>query len=225
MDLPLTKVCSNCKIEKPLSDFYKYKKSRDGVRTSCKDCCKAARKKYVEENPTKIQEINKIYTIGHRAESRERTKKWQKENPKKIRECNKKWENNKRLTDPAFKILQNLRSLMRKHLKGIVKGGHSVELVGMLSKKYFSYLETTFWPGMTSENDGPMKWEVDHIIPLSSFNLTDPEEQKKAFHWSNTRALWKDDNRNKGARLDWTPAESKHPLPEWTKGLILDMAA
>jgi hypothetical protein len=225
MESAPTKICSVCKIEKPVSDFYKHSLSKDGLRACCKQCFKCSRKKYVEENPSKIQETNKNYTLSHGVVIVERIRKWQKENPERFHKSTQKWENNKRLTDPAFKILQNLRSLMRKHLKGIVKGGHSVELVGMLSKKYFSYLETTFWPGMTSENDGPMKWEVDHIIPLSSFNLTDPEEQKKAFHWSNTRALWKDDNRNKGARLDWTPAESKHPLPEWTKGLILDMAA
>src|ERR1017187_9485912 len=247
MDLPLTKVCSNCKIEKPLSDFYKYKTSKDGVRTSCKDCCKAAQKKHAKENPKKVNGSGQKWLTNNKKEATQSSKRWQAKNsakikrykktyaaknpakinkassewktrnPQKVRQAIRKRANFRYATDPAFRILQNLRVLMRKHLKGIVKGGHSVELVGMPSKDYLQYIKTTFWPGMTETNDGPIKREVDHIRPLSGFNFTDPEEQKKAFHWSNTRALWADDNRKKWDRLDWTPAESKHPLAEWLK--------
>jgi len=36
-------------------------------------------------------------------------------------------------------------------------------------------------------------WEIDHIMPVSSFDLTDPEEVKKCFHWSNLQPLkWQD---------------------------------
>ena len=54
-------------------------------------------------------------------------------------------------------------------------------------------------------------------MPLSSFDQKEPGWQFKAFHWSNTQALWEDDNRIKRARLDWSPAESKHELPERLK--------
>ena len=40
-------------------------------------------------------------------------------------------------------------------------------------------------------------WELDHIMPVSSFDLTDPEEVKKCFHWSNLQPLEWQDNAGK----------------------------
>ena len=33
-----TKVCSKCKLEKPLSEFYLHKEHKDGVMSMCKEC-------------------------------------------------------------------------------------------------------------------------------------------------------------------------------------------
>jgi hypothetical protein len=52
------------------------------------------------------------------------------------------------------------------------------------------YLESQFKPEMTWENHGEV-WEIDHIIPCSSFDLTDTEQQKQCFHYSNTQPLFK----------------------------------
>lgn len=41
-----TKVCSKCRRNKPLSDFYKQENHSDGLRSACKDCLKKADKKY-----------------------------------------------------------------------------------------------------------------------------------------------------------------------------------
>jgi len=49
---------------------------------------------------------------------------------------------------------------------------------------------------MNWENHGKL-WEIDHIIPITRFNLLDPEEQKKAFHFSNTQPLNWRENRKK----------------------------
>jgi hypothetical protein len=46
-------------------------------------------------------------------------------------------------------------------------------------------------------NNHGLVWELDHIIPISSFNLLNPEEQKKCFHYSNLRPLIKLKNRQK----------------------------
>ena len=46
------------------------------------------------------------------------------------------------------------------------------------------------------------EFEIDHIIPLHTFNLTDPLEIKKAFSPFNLQWLKKEDNRRKGGKLN-----------------------
>lgn len=36
--MPKTQVCTKCKQEKPLSQFYKNKNSKNGVKARCKEC-------------------------------------------------------------------------------------------------------------------------------------------------------------------------------------------
>ena len=44
-------------------------------------------------------------------------------------------------------------------------------------------------------------FEIDHIIHLHTFNLTNPEEVKKAFATSNLRWLTMEENRKKSGKL------------------------
>ena len=36
--MKMSKVCTKCKVEKPLDEFYRNKKQKDGRRASCKEC-------------------------------------------------------------------------------------------------------------------------------------------------------------------------------------------
>lgn len=57
------------------------------------------------------------------------------------------------------------------------------------------WLQDRFKRGMTWDNYG--EWEVDHIIPCASFNLSKKEDQDKCFHYTNLQPLWRRDNRVK----------------------------
>jgi hypothetical protein len=47
---------------------------------------------------------------------------------------------------------------------------------------------------MTWENWSKYGWHIDHIKPLSSFNLTDYEQLKMACHYTNLQPMWAKDN-------------------------------
>jgi hypothetical protein len=64
------------------------------------------------------------------------------------------------------------------------------------------YLESKFLPEMSWKNYSRRGWHIDHIRSLVSFDLTDPEQQAVAFHYSNLQPLWASDNCGKGGRYD-----------------------
>ena len=57
----IQKICTNCKVEKPLSGFFKMKTGRFGVRPSCKTCCALQSKKWRKANPEKVKNRKKVY--------------------------------------------------------------------------------------------------------------------------------------------------------------------
>jgi len=94
------------------------------------------------------------------------------------------------------KMANNLRSRLHMALKGNSKLETTMRLVGCSIELLKSYLETKFVLGMSWDNYG--KWEIDHIIPCSRFNLSILEEQFRCFHYSNLQPLWAAENRRKG---------------------------
>lgn len=73
------------------------------------------------------------------------------------------------------------------------------------------YIEGLFSEGMTWDNYGKGKgnsvWQIDHIKPVSSFDLFDETQVKECFHYNNIQPLWAGDNSKKGSKLNWV----KHP--------------
>jgi HNH endonuclease. len=59
---------------------------------------------------------------------------------------------------------------------------------------------------MSWDNYGRDGWHIDHIRPCASFDLTDPEQQRQCFHYTNLQPLWAADNIRKGAK--WQPPKA-----------------
>ena len=58
------KKCKKCGVQKPLSDFYKNKRTKLGVGSYCKICNTATNKKWAEENWEKRRASNLKYYYG-----------------------------------------------------------------------------------------------------------------------------------------------------------------
>ena len=72
--------------------------------------------------------------------------------------------------------------------------------MGCDSYYFKEYIEKLFIDGMNWENYG--EWEIDHIIPLSKFNLDNNDELKKCCNYKNLQPLFISDNRKKGSKCD-----------------------
>ena len=58
------------------------------------------------------------------------------------------------------------------------------------------WIESKFKQGMSWDNHGKGKGKkhIDHIRPCASFDLTDLEQQRECFYYSNLQPLWQEDN-------------------------------
>jgi hypothetical protein len=97
------------------------------------------------------------------------------------------------------KIAAVVRSRVRAGLRGIVKSAHTEELLGCSFEALKGRLASMFLPGMSWDNYG--EWHIDHVRPCASFDLSQGEQQRKCFHFSNLQPLWAHDNLVKSAKL------------------------
>ena len=95
-------------------------------------------------------------------------------------------------TDPAYRALDILRSRLYQALKGMRKSASTIELLGCTAEHARFHIESQFTEGMTWENT-----HIDHIQPCASFDLEDPNEQRKCFHYTNLQPLLAEDNLRK----------------------------
>lgn len=144
----------------------------------------ADKKRYSEENYEKLSYRQKLYREEHLAEKAEYDKAYMR---------------NRRNTDPAFKLLHNLRKRLWDAVKGNAKSASTMELVGCSIEHLQEHLENQFTDGMTWENQG--EWHVDHIRPCASFDLSKAEDQRECFNYKNLQPLWAKDNLRKSDKL------------------------
>jgi len=97
----------------------------------------------------------------------------------------------RRIADPNRQIRHNLRVRMGDVLKGLSKSASTMKLVGCTIEELWKHLESSSsWESwMTRENYGAGGWDLDHIKACAKFDLTDPEQQRVCFHWSNLQPL------------------------------------
>jgi hypothetical protein len=107
----------------------------------------------------------------------------------------------KHQNDPVYALRMRARSRVYTAIKN--GGGHKSEpteqLVGCSFEFLRQHIERQFTGKMSWDNPG--SFEIDHIVPVSAFDLTDPAQVKVACNWQNLRPLSRKKNRSKGAKL------------------------
>jgi hypothetical protein len=201
------------------TEFRVDQKSKDGLSHWCKACAGAYGKVYYSKNKGKIAVKHKQWIEENREKVTEYTN--ERRRLKKltgectwctgpalpgISFCDKhRILNNKRTTfrnahNLVYRLKRNLRSRLRHALKNGAKRGSAVRDLGCTGEELKAYLEARFQPGMTWGNygNGVSKWTIDHIKPLSVFDLTDRDQLLRACHFTNLQPMWFVENIKKG---------------------------
>ena len=105
--------------------------------------------------------------------------------------------------DVNFKLASRLRSRLTKAIKRGQKAGSAVDDLGCSVEDLKKHLELKFQPGMTWENwgHGDGKWNIDHIMPLSAFDLTNRQHVLLVCNYLNLQPLWFEENMKKGKKI------------------------
>lgn len=206
------KYCAKCGTYKTLQFFNKCKSNKDGLDYTCRECSIIKSKKSYQLHREKRIAESKNYAKNNREQRTKYKAMWRNKNKERANLAQKIWREKNRETfnikrnlymktfiknNINYKISKSLRGRLRSAIKTNAKLGSAVKDLGCSIEEFKIYLESKFQHGMTWENWSIDGWHIDHILPLSSFDLTDPEQFKTAVHYTNLQPLWAKDNLSK----------------------------
>ena len=151
-------------------------------------------------NRLKYQKTQKGFLARKRA-----TKKYFKtDKGKEQRRKNfKKWHEKEYKNNPQYRarsiIHRNLLTALKRQSAN--KSDKTIKLLGLNFEAFKDYFEKLFRKGMNWENHGD--WHIDHKVPCSKFDLTNPEQQKICFNYKNLQPLWAIENLKKSDKTDY----------------------
>ena len=216
-------VCKTCKKCRESSIKYSQENA---------DKVKEYKKKYDEDNKYKKKEYNKKYHKKYyevNADKKKKyyednvekileyKKKWCEDNADKVKEINKKWrEKNKCEHNKAYgtckicNIHLYLIKLQRIHLWNCLKNTNikktkpSISYLNCSVEYFIEYFQKKM-NNWNETNEVKMNWDnihIDHIKPVTAFNLDDENEFLDCCHYTNMQPLLAEDNLSKSCK--WT---------------------
>lgn len=204
-----------------------YEKNKDKIKQKSKiynHNNKENIKKYIKENEDTIKTRSKEYYENnkekfkeYRENNKEKMKEYYENNKEKMKEySNTYYTNNKEYyinyykgytknrykSDPEFRIRVNVRSSFyaRMNQYGNGKQNTFFEYTGIAIDEYIKHLKKD--PLWKKFCDG-CNIHIDHIIPVSLYDHTDPLEIKKCWHFKNLRLLCGVENLQKGNSFNY----------------------
>jgi adenylate cyclase class IV len=196
--------CGSCARILPLKFFCERKNGKVKPGDVCRDCTSIRNKSSKRKAEKKLWrektvEARASYMLEYRKKNKDKLKK-----QASIRQAERYKE------DLVYKISLLLRSRLSSALKSkkAQKNSTTKKLIGMSYEDFKTYIESKFYDDpisgqkMTWENwgNGRGKWQLDHVIPLASFNLKNPDELALAARAENIRPLWFDEHLQKSIK-------------------------
>lgn len=238
------KVCPKCKRELPAENFYRSFNTLNGLSNQCIECSRKIqsenqKNKYRFAIKPEIKEkqcakCNKVLSIDNFGKDRNKKDGYNAYCKQCAREKGLNYEQKyrdeghltemykqKRKSDPYFRLLCNLRSRVQQGIKRqfTSKSCKTNDLIGCSWNFLVRHLESQFQEGMSWENYKRGGWAVDHIIPCSYFDLTDPIQQRICFNFRNLQPLW--ESINSGIKRDQVPENAEELISTIKKELGL----
>lgn len=179
--------CTHCNAIKEIAEFNNKICDPYGTRGYCRECQKILWEKYYIENKKEIDI---------------KSKKRKENNKDYFRIYNRKWQRERRASDPAYRLRQNIGRKIRQELNK-AKNKSTIELIGYQTIELVKHLESLFTPEMHWGNYG-IYWEIDHIKPQSLFQwlnsdgTANEQEIRDCWSLSNLQPLTVFENRSKG---------------------------
>lgn len=190
------KFCKKCNENRPVSDWY----VRSSGRMECKKCRKRQsdtddfRRKskermaaYRASNPSANSAACEKYRKKDIEKHRTRALNWYHKNKDRSNATKLIYANKMSREDIGFRLRKNLRTRLAMAIK-TGRGASAVKDLGCSIAFLKSYLESQFHSGMSWENYGK-EWQIDHIRPLASFDLSDYDQAKEACIYKNLQPL------------------------------------
>lgn len=159
---------------------------------------------YRSEHPEQRKQTDQQYYQKNKDKIKQRATEYYQEHKQEINQKRKIQKHNRYKNDVQFRLQNVLRKRLNEALKADQKTGSAIKDLGCSIDQLKLYLENQFVPHpitgemMTWENWSRNGWHIDHVIPLSSFNLADREQLVRAVHYTNLQPLWAIDNLKKG---------------------------
>lgn len=193
--------------EKKLAYFYEWKKQN-----------KQHMKEYAKARSRRLHKENREYFEEYRKKNAERIRlnhyRWRQRNKEKLAKTGAAWRRSetgkasiksrtktREKTDPTFLITRRIRARIKIALlkAGTNKARKTIEYLGMSGGKFMDYLLShQNNKGQFNAANYGTAWVVDHIRPIASFDLSDEQQLKQAFHYSNCQPMDPAENLSKG---------------------------
>lgn len=155
------------------------------------------KKQWRINNSEKVKKRKLEYYQEHREETILKTKKYAQLHRKETNI----YFRNKRATNIHFKLSCNLRTRLYQAIRNDFKTGSAVKDLGCTIPELKIWLESKFQNGMSWDNWSFTGWNIDHKIPLKSFDLTDRTQFLEACNYKNLQPMWAEENNKKSCKL------------------------